>query len=369
MQILQRKLLSSTALRVILLLIFGSSLAQKATAQSGAPEIEQDGVQETEVIELRPDEAQVTENQFIFGLFNLTEAELDEFYISPSSSESLGSNLLQSGNAIQRDYFDLNEAYYDVSLSRQPGECIYDVWAIFADESEIFDLETNLCETVNQDGALFLFEQDRYSTSSNDPQETLDIINDTNDVLIFFFAASTDSSENQRDLLGNSVLSPGEVFAVNNVTKCGLTYTFEAQFESGSDLRSEVAEDFNICEQDFLLLSEISGTQGQRPPLMLAVNNNTRFILTELYVTSAQADWGVDRLPQPLGPNLSETVFIPQLSAEGCENYDILALFADDSGDTVEEKEVEEYEINLCTSPTPINFSETTGVRLQSSFD
>lgn len=165
---------------------------------------------------------------------NYDNSNLVQLYISPSGTDSRSNEKLQ-GRVVKPG------ETVDIAIYNKPGECVYDIRAVFANGEEKVERQLNLCEV---DGG-------SYSLYGSDDR-VFKVSNRTNNNMVEFYWRKSGQEKWGEDLLGTASIGARQTVIIPiNDGKC--LYEFRAVFANGQILEQKK----NVCENNSGVVSDV----------------------------------------------------------------------------------------------------------------
>lgn len=263
----------------------------------------------------RPAEAQQAATTRQVTVQNETDLKLDQLYLSPPAAADRGANRLGDAALAPGGNFRIR-------LSRDAG-CTFDVVAVWQDGQEESRSAVNICRTprlVFGDPAT--------------PRRDAAIANRAEVALREFYASPNGLEGWGVNRLGDQPIAAGGSFTLRLRTR-DCVFDLRAVY---ADAREEVRSRHDLCAE-----RAVAFDRSTLPPpvahTLVLVNQHLETV-QEVYVSaSMDADWGPDRLADPLPVGEEATVTL-----EAACQADIRIVFPNGGAE-------ERRELDLCTTP------------------
>ncbi|HBE16831.1 MAG TPA: hypothetical protein DEG17_16485 [Cyanobacteria bacterium UBA11149] len=165
---------------------------------------------------------------------NYDNSNLVQLYISPAGSNAQGNEKLQ-GRVLKPG------ETADIAIYNKPGECVYDIKAVFADGKENVERQANLCDIDGGSYSLY-----------GDDDRVFKVSNRTNNNMVEFYWRNSGQDKWGEDLLGSASIGARQtVFIPVDSNKC--LYEFRAVFTNGQILDLQQ----NVCQNNNSVVSDV----------------------------------------------------------------------------------------------------------------
>ena len=329
-----------------------------------------------------------------FSLYNLTDQDLREIYISPVNSTEWGPNRLPEAS-LPPDFEALIELSDDAQGSVRDEatlfleDCLYDVRSVLADGRVLEDYGINLCEVslvgfvdLIDDAALYSEEDIQalfVTNNSSFPLEDLALVPLGNPDEVYFLINGSfeeeliDSFEGDNTFEGDNINElpalPQQTTELLLVSLPGGYCEYEV-FPVFSGFDSNVSGLLNLCVESEIIVFNDDVFGEAFGTLFAEVYNNTPYSLEVLEISPSLRPelWmdvlqgiSIEKDEYASGDILNLATGDPQVDCF----YDIFAIFTDTPGspEPPPTREVEQYYVDLCTTGGQMNF--TQGVVLE----